>query len=56
MRDDQIWEMQDHTLPGNECPRCHNPKRPGHVCNHCGYVGLIIVRDANLLTDDNSPC
>ncbi|MBC7336117.1 MAG: 50S ribosomal protein L32 [Clostridia bacterium] len=19
------------------CPQCHEPKRPHHVCPHCGY-------------------
>ncbi|MFQ5483078.1 MAG: 50S ribosomal protein L32 [Nitrospinaceae bacterium] len=21
----------------NECPQCHEHKRPHHVCSHCGY-------------------
>ena len=21
----------------NECPQCHEFKRPHHVCPHCGY-------------------
>ena len=22
-----------------ECPHCHEPKRPHHVCPNCGYYG-----------------
>lgn len=21
----------------SECPQCHSPKRPHHVCGECGY-------------------
>jgi large subunit ribosomal protein L32 len=21
----------------SECPQCHEPKSPHHVCAHCGY-------------------
>ena len=21
----------------SECPQCHEPKAPHHVCAHCGY-------------------
>jgi large subunit ribosomal protein L32 len=29
------WKL---TTPGlAECPRCHQPKRPHHVCPNCGY-------------------
>ncbi|MBI4384390.1 MAG: 50S ribosomal protein L32 [Nitrospinae bacterium] len=21
----------------NECPQCHEVKRPHHICPHCGY-------------------
>ena len=22
-----------------ECPHCHEPKKPHHVCANCGYYG-----------------
>jgi len=25
------------TRPLSECPNCHEPKLPHHVCLHCGY-------------------
>lgn len=29
------WKL---TAPGlAECPRCHQPKRPHHMCPNCGY-------------------
>ena len=31
------------------CPRCHDQKRPHHVCPTCGYYGdvqRVVVEDA----------
>jgi len=29
------WRL---TVPGLvECPRCHKPKRPHHMCPNCGH-------------------
>jgi large subunit ribosomal protein L32 len=31
------------------CPRCHDSKRPHHVCPTCGYYGdvqRVVVEDA----------
>ena len=28
----------------NECPRCHSPRRPHHVCPVCGtYAGREVI-------------
>ena len=36
-----------HKLSGqaiNECPQCHQPRRPHRVCAHCGtYAGRSVV-------------
>lgn len=29
------WTYSGVTL--SECPQCHEPKRPHHVCRNCGY-------------------
>jgi large subunit ribosomal protein L32 len=29
------WKI---TAPNiTECPHCHQPKLPHHICSHCGY-------------------
>ncbi len=32
----------------NECPHCHQPRRPHRVCPHCGnYAGREVVAIAH---------
>jgi large subunit ribosomal protein L32 len=34
-----------HPVTISECPHCHEPKRPHHVCLSCGYYnGMEIVK------------
>lgn len=37
------WKL---ALPGLvACPQCHQPRRPHHVCPHCGYYdGRPVLR------------
>ena len=37
------WKL---ALPGlGACPQCHQPRRPHHVCPHCGYYhGRPVLR------------
>jgi len=39
------WKL--HRPAFHQCPNCHQPKRPHHVCTHCGYYdGREIVAPA----------
>ncbi|MCK4574705.1 MAG: 50S ribosomal protein L32 [candidate division Zixibacteria bacterium] len=32
-----------------DCPHCHQPKMPHHICTHCGYYNgrkIIEVKEA----------
>ena len=39
----QNWKLE---LPSvGDCPRCHAPKLPHHVCPACGFYGNRMVID-----------
>ncbi|MGM9572690.1 MAG: 50S ribosomal protein L32, partial [bacterium] len=39
------WKIEGPTVV--ECPQCHQPKLPHHVCKECGYYnGKAVLAQA----------
>ena len=37
-----------------ECPHCHEPKRPHHACPNCGYYGGREVLEPKTKSGDSA--
>jgi large subunit ribosomal protein L32 len=38
-----------------ECPHCHEPKRPHHACPNCGFYGGRQVIEPKTKTGESAP-
>jgi len=40
------WKAKGKGLTLVECPRCHESKRPHHICANCGYYkGRAVISE-----------